>query len=301
MFCRYCGKELANTAKFCRYCGKEVKVAPEVRGDGVQASATSQQQTAGQSVTSQPAVTRVAQAKSQNTSQPANAEAQAAPQGTSAYVKNADDGALDVYIDKLRENLAKTENPLLKGRSLGNLTQAVCWAFMVLSFFVPFVTVRELVLKGRTYTQADSYSGMQLIGDLFSHGFTFGSDSEIGDLFDGLFMGIIVMFFVMLFFIGKNIYQNKNTIKSHKNTIIWCCVDFAYQALIFWWVVFCNDELNSRISLTSTYNPYDAGPAVYLMILAASVIIAFAAGAIVSLKEAQAGKTEDAEGAPQNS
>ena len=300
MFCRYCGKELPDAAKFCRYCGKEIKLYSGARVDAVQSNAAPQQKTTGQKVASQPAVTQVAQGQPQTTSQLTNVQAQVAPQGTSAKVRSDDDGALDVYIDKLKEKLAKTENPLLKGRSLGNLIQAGCWALMVVSFFLPFVNVQELVVKGTTITEADTYSGIQFLSDMLTQGFTLDSDSEITTFVVGLFVGLVIMFFVMLFFVGKNIYQNKNTIKSNRNLIIWSCVDLAYQALIFRYIVFCNDNINKISILKSTHNPYDAGVAVYLMLLAAIVIIVVAACAIRELKEAQAGKTEDAEDALQN-
>lgn len=262
MFCRYCGKELANTAKFCRYCGKEVKVSPEVRGESSQATAPLQQETAGQNVTTQSAVTQAVQGTPQVTSQPANAQA-------SAKTSSDSDGVLDVYIDGLKEKLAKTENPLLKGRSLGNVVAAVCWAFMVLSFFLPFMTSNSKFVG--------DYSGLTFLASMF-----IGIDDlGVGVLLE-LFI-IFAIFFLMLFFIARIIYQNKNTIKSNRGLIIWSCVDFAYQVVIWCFINFMNEENKNSI-----FNVHaEPGMAVWISGIAAIILFCIAANAVMKLKEAQ--------------
>ncbi len=257
MFCRHCGKELPDAAKFCKWCGEELKESAEDRYE-----------TACMSETAQPSVSV----------QPASLPAQTKLQSSMAETQSHEEGVVNDYIDKLKDKLANTQNPLLRGRSLKNLAQAVCWVCMCFSFFIPFIA-----LKKTKYTEPDSYSGVGFLSDLFTNSF-----GERSYAYDSSFMfpmvALFVLFFIMLFFLGKLIYQNKNTIKSNRRIIVWSCVDLAFQILIFWFVIYSNDQFNKAISSKSTYTPYEAGFAVYLSVFAVVIIITVTVCAINDLK-----------------
>lgn len=253
---------------FCRYCGKELPDAAKFC------------RFCGKEIKAAPKAKEAALAQ-----QPVKINS------PTVAMSSSDNGELGDTLNSKPKNLS---SQLLFGRGIGNLIQIICWVLLVVSFFLPIIDASE-----SNYGGGLKYSEFNMLVSFITDNGWYDYSGYIAP-YVVLLIVLFVVFFLMLFSIGMLVFKNKKTIRSNIAIIGWSCVDLVYQFLIIWFVSWTNDRFNAQWATETDYSPFQVGVAVSVSLFAASVIIVFAACAIMQLKEAQAGKIEDSEGALHN-